>query len=70
MVMGEAVELAGAHQLAIWDAVVLAAAAQASCDILLTEDLQDGFHWRGVTVVNPFAEPMSPLLDAFLDQGR
>jgi hypothetical protein len=26
------------------------------------------FRWRGVTVVNPFAEPISPWLDAFLDQ--
>ena len=65
-----AMDLVASHHLSIWDAVVMAAAAEARCDLLLSEDLHPGFRWRGVTVVNPFAEPMSPLLDAFLDQGR
>lgn len=51
----EAMEVATAHRLAFWDAVMLAAAAQANCRILLSEGLQDGFTWRGVTVRNPFA---------------
>jgi hypothetical protein len=33
----------------------LAVAAKGSCRLLLSEDLQDGFSWRGVTVANPFA---------------
>ena len=33
----------------------VAAAAQEGCSLLLTEDLQDGFTWRGVTLRNPFA---------------
>ncbi len=69
-VMKTALDLASSHRLSIWDAVVLAAAAEAKCDLLLTEDLQAGFRWRGVTVVHPFADPVSPLLDAFLDQAR
>ncbi len=64
-----ALDLAATHQLSIWDAVILAAAAEGGCDLLLSEDLHDGFRWRGVTVVNPFAKPMSPLLDAFLAQS-
>jgi predicted nucleic acid-binding protein len=68
--MNAAMDLATSHRLSIWDAVVMAAAAVAECDLLLTEDLNPGFRWRGVTVVNPFAEPISPLLDAFLDQVR
>jgi len=28
--------------------------------------LHHGFTWRGVTVVNPFAEPRSPLLIGLL----
>jgi predicted nucleic acid-binding protein len=36
---------------------MLAAAAQADCRLLLSEDMQDGFTWRSVTVRNPFATP-------------
>jgi len=53
-VLFEALEIATAHRLAFWDAAILAAAAQAGCRLLLSEDLHDGFLWRGVTVHNPF----------------
>lgn len=65
-VMIGAAELAAVHGLAIWDSVVLSAAAEAGCRLLLSEDLQNGFTWRGVTVVNPFAPVLHPLLAAFL----
>jgi predicted nucleic acid-binding protein len=52
-----AVALAATHRLQIWDAIILAVAAEAGCSLLLSEDMQDGFAWSGVTVVNPFAEP-------------
>lgn len=64
-----ALKLVGTHRWPIWDAVILAAAAETRCDLLLSEDMQSGFRWRGVTVVNPFADPPSPLLEAFLDQA-
>ena len=54
-VVDDAFELASRHQLQIFDAVILAAAAEAGCDVLMSEDMQAGFAWRGVTVVNPFA---------------
>ena len=41
------------HGLGIWDALILAVAAENRCRLLLTEDLHHGFTWRGVTVVNP-----------------
>jgi predicted nucleic acid-binding protein len=53
-VMFEAMEIVTTHRLALWDAVMLAAAAQAGCRQLLSEDMQDGFTWRGVTIRNPF----------------
>ena len=59
-------DLADAHQLSLWDAVILSAAADARCRLLLSEDLQDGFTWGGVTVVNPFSPQRHPLLGAFL----
>ncbi len=65
-VMIGAAELAAVHGLAIWDSVVLSAAAEAGCRLLLSEDLQNGFTWRGVTVVNPFAPVLHPLLAALL----
>jgi predicted nucleic acid-binding protein len=58
--------LSADNQLRIWDAIVLAATAEAGCQLLLTEDLQDGFSWAGVTVVNPFAVPSHKLLSALL----
>ncbi len=57
------------RQFNIWDAVILCAAAEADCRLLLSEDMQDGFVWGGVTVVNPFTKPKHPLLDALLS-GR
>jgi len=62
-----ATDLADAHQLSLWDAVMLSAAADARCRLLLSEDLQDGFTWRGVTVANPFAPRRHPLLEALLN---
>jgi predicted nucleic acid-binding protein len=61
-----ATDLATDHQLSIWDAVILAVASQAGCRLLLSEDLQDGFTWGGVTVVNPFVSPRHALLEALL----
>ena len=53
-VLAEAFELAERHGLQTYDAIILAAAAQGGCDILYSEDMQHGFEWNGVLVVNPF----------------
>lgn len=60
--------LAADHELGIWDAVILATSAAAGCRLLLSEDLQDGFSWAGVTVTNPFLPNRHPLLDDLLDR--
>jgi predicted nucleic acid-binding protein len=65
-VIVSATDLASTHGLSIWDAVVLAASAEAECRLLLSEDLQDGLTWRGVTVTNPFAATIHPILQALL----
>lgn len=65
-VMLTALDLASDHQLGIWDAIIFSAAADAGCRLLLSEDLQDGFTWSGVTVTNPFSPARHPLLDALL----
>jgi len=54
----DALELAVDRRLGVWDAI-----------ILVSEDLQDGFTWRGVTVTNPFAGEPNPLLASLLASG-
>ncbi|RPI63032.1 MAG: PIN domain-containing protein [Lysobacterales bacterium] len=51
---GKAVELARADALSFYDALIVAAAAEAGCHMLLTEDLQHGRKVSGVTIKNPF----------------
>jgi predicted nucleic acid-binding protein len=67
-VLSSAIDLAADHKLAIWDAVIFAAAATAGCRLLLSEDLQSGFTWNGITVANPFASVKHELLVSLLDE--
>ena len=66
-IMLAAADLATDHRFGIWDAVILCAAAAADCRLLLSEDLHNGFTWRGVTIVNPFAPTKHALLDELLE---
>ena len=63
-----AFRLVAAHGLDIWDALIVNAAADAGCRLLLSEDMADGFVWRGVTIVNPFAPEPHPLLADLLNE--
>lgn len=49
-----ATALSRRHQIDIYDATILAAAQQAGCDVLYTEDLQHGATIAGVEVRNPY----------------
>lgn len=64
--LSAALELAAEHGLQIWDALILSVCAESKCRILLSEDMQHGFAWSGVTVVNPFTHPAHPRLLAVL----
>lgn len=57
-----AFDLVTDHQLSMWDALILAVAAESHCRLLLSEDFHNGFTWRGVTVVDPFIAQQHPLL--------
>lgn len=61
-----AFDLTADHKLQIWDALILAVTAESRCRMLLSEDLQHGFTWRGVTVINPYRLPTHPLLSPLL----
>ena len=65
-VIKAASELVASHHLQVFDAIILAAAAEARAAVLLSEDMQDGFRWRDVTIVNPFAVKPSPIIAQYL----
>jgi predicted nucleic acid-binding protein len=65
-----AIDLSTDHKVQFWDALILSVAAEAGCSLLLSEDLQPGFSWRGVTVVNPLAETLDERLVRILDAPR
>ena len=61
-----ALDLAVEHKLQFWDSLILTAASEAGCSLLLSEDMQHGFVSRGVTIVNPLAESPHPQLARLL----
>lgn len=61
-----AMDLCVEHRLSCWDALILNVAADSQARLFITEDLQPGFTWRGVRVVNPYAEASDPLLNQWI----
>jgi predicted nucleic acid-binding protein len=51
----EALHLASKFQVSWYDSLIVAAAIEAQCDMLYSEDLQHGQRLESVTVTNPFA---------------
>jgi len=51
-----AVGLSRDHNIAFYDALIVAAALEAGCDTLFTEDMQHGRKFGRLTIVNPFIE--------------
>jgi predicted nucleic acid-binding protein len=51
-----AVILARDHDLPFYDALIVAAAQDASCQVLFSEDFQDGQKFGAVTIENPFRQ--------------
>lgn len=50
-----ALDAAARWRLAYWDAAIVESARAAGCEVVLSEDLQDGQDFDGVRVVNPFS---------------
>jgi predicted nucleic acid-binding protein len=57
-------ELEDRHQLSYWDALIVAAAQEAECRFLLTEDLQSGARYGDVQVIDPFQVEPEEILEA------
>jgi predicted nucleic acid-binding protein len=51
-----AVAFARDHGVGFYDALIVAAALEAGCDTVLTEDMQHGRKFGTLTIVNPFIE--------------
>lgn len=62
-----AADLVVDHKLQFWDALIVTAAAEAGCALLLSEDMQDGFLTRGLTVINPLRDILHPKLAVLLE---
>lgn len=64
-----ALDLGVAHRFQFWDALILSVAVENKCRLLLSEDLQQGFTWRGICIVNPYAPQIHPLLKRIAPHG-
>jgi predicted nucleic acid-binding protein len=56
-----AIDLHRQATIGFWDAMIVLAAAESGCEVLWTEDLNDGQVLRGVRIRNPFTETESSL---------
>lgn len=61
-----ALDLAVDHRFQFWDALIVSSAVDAGCSLLLSEDMQDGFVVRGLTIANPLAAAPHAKLAALL----
>ena len=52
--LSETLRASEEHGLPFWDAMPWATARRAGCEVLLSEDFQDGREMGGVRFVNPF----------------
>ena len=52
--VANAIDTAITSQLSSWDAAIICAAVRSGCEVVLSEDMNDGQLIAGVTVRNPF----------------
>ncbi len=57
-IVNRALDIREAFGFSYWDSAIIAAAQAAGCEILYTEDLNHGQVVDGVTIVNPFRDPL------------
>ncbi|MEQ1559724.1 MAG: PIN domain-containing protein [Methyloglobulus sp.] len=55
MLYGKAIDLQARYKYGFYDSLIVAAALEADCNVLYSEDLQDGQVIDGLTIKNPFA---------------
>jgi predicted nucleic acid-binding protein len=55
--MNEAIDGSILNRISFWDALIIASARRANCEIVWTEDLNHGQIIQGVRIENPFLKP-------------
>ena len=58
-VVNEAIDTSILNRISFWDALLIASARRANCEVLWTEDLNHGQIIQGVRIENPFLKPSS-----------
>jgi predicted nucleic acid-binding protein len=64
--LADAIQAVRRDALSFWDAMLWGVAKQASCSLLLSEDMHDGQIVGGIRIVDPFARKNAVLMDAIL----
>ncbi|MBA3879288.1 MULTISPECIES: PIN domain-containing protein [Sphingomonas] len=54
------------HGFQFWDSLIVTAAIEAGCTLLLSEDMHHGFVVRGLTIINPLASERHPKLSTLV----
>jgi predicted nucleic acid-binding protein len=49
-----AIDTLKSYKISYWEALIVAAAERARCKRILSEDLNDGQLYNGISVINPF----------------
>jgi hypothetical protein len=55
--MNEAIDGSVLNRISFWDALIIASARRANCEVVWTEDLNHGQIVQGVRIENPFLKP-------------
>lgn len=58
------------YRLGWWDSLIVASAQLQGCELLLTEDLQDGAHFGAVNVRSPFSIEVGEPMGSYAAQPR
>ena len=64
--LADAIDAVRQNRISFWDAMLWAVVRQARCTLLLSEDMQDGRRFGGLTIVNPFRPENAALIDRIL----
>jgi predicted nucleic acid-binding protein len=66
----DAMRMVGEHRISFWDAMLCATARRAGCQVILSEDMQDGRQLDGVRLVNPFDHENDEAVDRIFAPGE
>ena len=55
LLIRRSVEIKTTYQISFWDACIISAAEHAKCNMILSEDLNNGQFYSGIAMENPFA---------------